>query len=283
MHDRHPLPLQQHPRFATALSAVGATVSATHLPQADDIQIVQRFGLHFATRGPIFDPKAGLDQRIAALRQAGLHLLNAETPDPALRGAGFRQTHTGAFVAEMILDAGIIGRLHPKWRATWRKAGEMTLKPAPFTPHDHGWLLQADHLQQRKAGYRALPHALIRAFAATAPDAATVYTAEIDDAPIAAMLFLRHAPVVTYHLGWTSEHGRLCGAHHKILIAAAHDHAAKGYRRLDLGLVDTHNSPGLARFKIGTGALIRQLGGTWIRLPGLCEARSRLASGRIGR
>lgn len=120
-----------------------------------------------------------------------------------------------------------------------------------------------------RARYRALPHALIAAFAATGRDAAVVYTAAQAGAPIAAMLFLRHAPVITYHLGWTSDAGRQCGAHHKILIAAACDHATKGYCRLDLGLVDTHNSPGLARFKIGTGAVIRQLGGTWIKVPWL--------------
>jgi hypothetical protein len=38
---------------------------------------------------------------------------------------------------------------------------------------------------------------------------------------------------------------------------------------LDLGTVDTENAPGLARFKIGSGAQIRSLGGTWLRIPGL--------------
>ena len=46
-----------------------------------------------------------------------------------------------------------------------------------------------------------LPHALIAALAATGRDAAVVYTATQADTPVAAMLFLRHAPIVTYHLG----------------------------------------------------------------------------------
>lgn len=264
-----PLPLQQDPHFAAALSALGVVTRSAALPDGGAVQIVQRCGVRFASRGPVFDAATPTDQRIAALRQARLHLLNAEAPDPALRCAGFRQTHTGAFVAELALDGDITARLQPKWRATWRKAGDLTLKAAPFHAQTHRWLLQAEQAQQRSAGYRALPHALIAAFAATARGTTVVYTATHKDTPIAAMLFLRHAPVVTYHLGWTSDAGRQLGAHHKILVTAASDHAAKGYRRLDLGLVDTHNTPGLARFKIGTGAMIRQLGGTWIRVPWL--------------
>ena len=264
-----PYPLQQHPRFAAALSALGVATRSVALPQGTSLQVVQRCGVRFASRGPVFDLDTSTEQRIAALRQARLHLLNAEMPDPALRQAGFRQTHSAASVAEMPLDRDILARLYPKWRATWRRAGDLTLTTAPFCARAHGWLLQAEHAQQRSARYRALPHALIAAFAATGRDAAVVYTATQADTPVAAMLFLRHAPIVTYHLGWTSDAGRQCGAHHKILIAAARDHAAKGYYRLDLGLVDTHNSPGLARFKIGTGAVIRQLGGTWIKLPWL--------------
>jgi hypothetical protein len=267
--NNHLLPLQQHPRFATALATLGASTSAVPMPLSGDLQIVQQFGMRFASRGPVFAPQTEVVHRMAALRQSRLHLLNAEAPDPALRRAGFRQTHTGATVAELPLEGEILARLHPKWRATWRKSEDLTLSKAPFCPRGHGWLLEAERAQQRSAGYRALPHALVAAYAATGRDAAVVYTARQAGSPVAAMLFLRHAPVVTYHLGWTSDVGRRHGAHHQILIAAAHDHAAKVYRRLDLGLVDTHNTPGLARFKIGTGAGIRQLGGTWVKVPGL--------------
>lgn len=267
--ENRPLPLQQHQRFATALSALGAVTRSVALPQGGALQIMQRCGMRFASRGPVFDHGTTTDQRASVLRQARLHLLNADMPDPALWRAGFRQTHTGASVAELALDADMLARVHPKWRATWRKAGDLTLAKAPFCPRAHGWLLRAEQAQQRSARYRALPHALIGAYAATGRDAAVVYAATAGGTTIAAMLFLRHAPVLTYHLGWTSDAGRHCGAHHKILIAAAHDHAAKGYRRFDLGLVDTCNSPGLARFKIGTGAVLRQLGGTWIKVPWL--------------
>jgi lipid II:glycine glycyltransferase (peptidoglycan interpeptide bridge formation enzyme) len=84
---------------------------------------------------------------------------------------------------------------------------------------------------------------------------------------LAAMLFLRHDPVVTYHLGWTGIQGRKWGLHHRLLMAAANHFAHAGLSRMDLGTVDTEQSAGLARFKIGSGALVRPLGGTWLRLP----------------
>ena len=136
-----PYPLQQHPRFAAALSALGVATRSVALPQGASLQVVQRCGVRFASRGPVFDLDTSVEQRIAALRQARLHLLNAEMPDPALRQAGFRQTHSAASVAEMPLDRDILARLYPKWRATWRRAGDLTLTTAPFCAR--AWLAAA--------------------------------------------------------------------------------------------------------------------------------------------
>ena len=83
------------------------------------------------------------------------------------------------------------------------------------------------------------------------------------------MLFLLHATVATHYLGWTSDRGRQLGAQHRMIITAADTFAGRGLNRLDLGTIDTENAPGLARFKIGTGATVRSLGGTWLRLPRL--------------
>ena len=80
------------------------------------------------------------------------------------------------------------------------------------------------------------------------------------------MLMQMHPPVATYHIGWTNAHGRSLMAHHLLLWHAANDMANHGVTRLDLGTVDTQTAPGLARFKIGSGANIRPLGPTMIRL-----------------
>ena len=53
-----------------------------------------------------------------------------------------------------------------------------------------------------------------------------------------------------------------------LLMEAARRLAATGVTELDLGTIDTDASPGLARFKLGSGATVQRLGGTWLRLPG---------------
>ena len=145
----------------------------------------------------------------------------------------------------------------------------MDIRQQHFDPKRHRWLLDADLAQQRKKEFRALPHAIIAAYAAQHPKDVIVFIAQQPQGPVAAMLFLLHHPVATYHVGWSNNVGRDCCAHHRILFEAATVFSGQGYLRLDLGSVDTENSPSLARFKIGTGAVVRSLGGTWLRIPGL--------------
>jgi hypothetical protein len=259
------LPLPQHPSYASALRGLGLRVA-----QADTVlgpvQVIQRFGLRHVLRGPVWQGTP--DQRAKALRDSRLHLINAEYADPALRLAGFRQTHRAASVAELALDRPMLPSTMPKWRATClRHQGALRLAAQDFCARRHDWLLQRDLAQQRAKGFRALPHALIAAYAAAAPGAARVYLASHKAETVAAMVFLRHGAAVTYHLGWSGDAGRALGAHHQLLALAAADFAQDGCIRLDLGLVDTHHAKGLARFKIGTGADIRPLGGTWLRWP----------------
>lgn len=81
------------------------------------------------------------------------------------------------------------------------------------------------------------------------------------------MLFICHGPVATYHIGWTSDEGRRAEAHRQILVHAIDWLAHRGIQRLDLGTLDTEHAPGLARFKLGTGARPVALDGTWLKLP----------------
>jgi lipid II:glycine glycyltransferase (peptidoglycan interpeptide bridge formation enzyme) len=90
---------------------------------------------------------------------------------------------------------------------------------------------------------------------------------------LAAMLMLCHGLTATYHIGWSGPQGRATAAHQLLLVRAADWLAARGHVRLDLGTVDTDANPGLARFKIGSGAIIRPLGGSWVGVPGLKAAR----------
>jgi hypothetical protein len=196
-------------------------------------------------------------------------LINAENMnEKALTDAGFQELATAASVAELDLRCNAAARLaatHGKWRNRWRHANKtpVTLRQERFDLTTHQWLLDADRAQQRQKRFRGLPHALIIELAAK--QAVYVHVAYLGTTPLAAMLFIMHRPVVTYHLGWTNSEGRQWGLHYRILIDAAAIFADQGYARVDLGTVDTDNEPGPARFKIGSGAQIRSHGGSWLR------------------
>jgi hypothetical protein len=280
-----PLPLQAHPSYARALTLLGRSATALCLTDAGSrlahLVLIRRriagLSLSLATRGPVFAPGLPPDRALLALRRlraAGLGLIEAEGPDQALRRAGFRQTVTAAHVAEIDLTCppeARIATMAPKWRNVWRRAGRagLTVEAAPFDPASHGWLLLAEAAQRRARGYRGLPADFVVAFAQANPGGAVVFAASLDAAPVAAMLMLCHGTVATYHLGWSGPAGRAAAAHHLLLVAAADLLATRGHVRLDLGAVDTEANPGLARFKIGAGATVRPLGGSWIAIPGL--------------
>lgn len=269
------LPLQQHSNFAGALQLLGQKARIIDLSDTAKVLTISRFGMLCTSRGPIWKPNTASDTKIAALRQSSLRLINADKDEAAIYlAAGFRRMHTPASVAELDLRGTAtdrIARASGKWRNIWRRAQEAPLKIThhPFDPQTHQWLLDADLAQQRQKRYRALPHTVVQAYALRHPNDVVIYTAHHKRKPVAAMLFVLHHPAVTYHLGWSNQDGRRFAAHHRLLIEAATAFSQQGFHRLDLGTVDTDNAPGLARFKIGTGAIVRPLGGTWLKVPGL--------------
>lgn len=274
-----PLPLQQHPHFAMALRLMGRDVQLEDLGCGSAHTIARRIGpfgtLRFASRGPIFDPNASPADQTAALRASRLHMINTNDPcTQSIHAAGYRLIVTPAHVAELALCAdphAQWAQTHGKWRNRARQADrcKFKVKHRRFDPLGDHWLFAADALQQRLKGYRALPADLTRAYAACHPADVRLTTAESGRRTIAAMLFLRHGSVATYHIGWRDRDTAPGGIHHAMLMDAAADFCLRGVQRIDLGTVDTESAPGLARFKIGTGAVIRPLGGTWLRLPGL--------------
>ena len=261
------LPLQQHPTFGAALGMLGTCVKRIEIEGAAPTQLIRRFGVNFAPRGPIW-----INENAQTLRQSSLRIINAERASDVYKKAGFRRIMTAAHVAELDLRCSDLpAQMKGKWRNAWRKSQDCKLKlqQTTFDAARHDWLLKADLDQQRKKRFRALPHSIIHAFAAISPRDVIVLTAKQKNDVVAAMLFLRHGNVATYHLGWTNDAGRKTNAHYALLMHATDRLCDANLTRLDLGTVDTDNAPGLARFKIGSGANIRPLGGTWARLPGL--------------
>ena len=268
------MPLQQHPHYAAALASIGCAMRTVQLPGAAPVQAIRRFGLTCAMRGPIWHGPPDPDGA-RALRRSGLRVINSDGHDRAtLRAAGFAQAHTPAYVAELSLDGSPQdrrARMVGKWRNALRRAesAPFQIRREVYGNTRHAWLLAADLRQQRSKGFRSLPHAVLDAYAEQRPKDISVFVARTGGDPIAAMLFVNHGRTATYHLGWTSAAGRAFGAHNAVLAQASDYLARRDIVRLDLGNVDTVNAPGLARFKIGTGANIRPLGGTWVRLPWL--------------
>ena len=278
------LPLSQHPMFAAALIGCGRRADVHVLGQGSRqgqvLLVTRRFGpfgrVALASRGPVWTNHVSVGDRVDALRSLrgkGLRLIEAEAEDGvALHASGYRAVTTAAHVVELDLQGGpaaIRARTQGKWRNRMLQADRagVSVRSLPFHGEAHHWLIQKEAAQRRLKHYSTLPAALTAAFAQVNPGMARLFVAERDGAQLAAMLFLRHGPVATYQIGWSGAEGRAVSAHHLVLMCAADWLAAHGHLRLDLGSVDTEAAPGLARFKLGSGAQMRALGGSWLRLP----------------
>ncbi|MCU0908408.1 MAG: GNAT family N-acetyltransferase [Rhodobacteraceae bacterium] len=264
--------------FGRALAAMGTATEALVL--CDGARIVghalaiRRGRRRLVSRGPVWAPDTGSTDRraaLVALRRAGpgLTVMNAEQDDAAPGRAGFLRLLTGATVAEWALAAGpaaLRAGMDQKWRNRL-KAGEGTgwtvvRRPMPADPAH--WLLARDVEQSRARGYRTWPPALVAAWVRANPGTAWLWTAERGrGAPDAGLLVLRHGDRATWQTAWAGDAARAGHAMPVLLWRAAEWLAGQGVRCLDLGTVDTVQAAGLARFKLGTGAVARPLGGTW--------------------
>ena len=270
------LPLQQHPLHDAALRMSGRRVrtltariggrTVGHVSMSRGVLPVWS-----AIRGPVWSA-AGDGERADAMHRfarAGLRVVEADAPCRALPHAGFLAVTTPAHVAELDLrpDPVVLrAALSGAWRTALGHAERRGLRigAEPFAGDADHWLFAA--VRRDATGYRPVPARITAALARVAPGAAELWCARHGGDPVAAMLILRHGSVATYHTGWSGPEGRRVDAHRAILWAATRTLARDGVARLDLGAVDTVTAPGLARFKIGTGAALRALGGGWIRI-----------------
>lgn len=155
-------------------------------------------------------------------------------------------------------------RLHQKWRNQLCKAERSRLQVTneALDPLQHRWFLKAEAEQQTTRRYKSYPAGFLLAYATANKGHARVYTASLHGEPLAAMLFLKHGGMATYQAGVTSAGGRAQCAHNLLLWQAMTDLQQIGIRQLDLGRADL--SPGLRRFKAGTGARFQRLSGSFL-------------------
>lgn len=248
------LPLSQHPYHVEALQKIGADAQLIAQDGAQLVTLRRRLPglgvISMASREPLWPQ--GARELLRKVR-----LVNAD--GGGLRSLGFVQLMTPATVAELDITGDWLSRARGKWRNRLTRAKPLRIKSHALGPGD-AWLLERCAEQARARGYRDLPAAYALAF-----PSARVFEARLGSTVIAAMVMLIHAPVATYHLGWCGEDGRARDAHRQVLAHAVQWLSDAGITRVDLGTVDTDAAPGLARFKLGTGARAVRLGGTWLR------------------
>ena len=283
-----PCALQQSNGYARALTEMGVTTESLIVRDGPStiarmLILRRRFGpvrVCWLPRGPVWIDNPTIVQRArvlrglpAALPGRAMWILSPDRQED-LQHVPHTALMTPQYVAEIDLthprDARL-ARQHGKWRNRLRHARSAGLRVThrPFAATRDMDLLTREAAQRADRRYAALPPEFVLAWAHGNPKDSRLFTISKGGAAIAQMLVLLHAPVATYHIGWTGPEGRRLSAHNLALWEAANWLADRGYTRFDLGSVDTRNSPGLARFKIGSGATIRPLGPTGLRLPRL--------------
>ncbi len=160
------------------------------------------------------------------------------------------------------------GDLHAKWRNALNNSGnfDLEVRHNRCSPQALRDVLTDDAQQQRAKSYRALPAAFSLEWQRLAPEDLRLFTAYEAGQITARALFLRHGNTATYHIAHSSKRGRATAAARLLLWHAFQDFTKEGLTRVDLGAIDTENAPGLARFKLGTGATPLQMGPTVLAL-----------------
>jgi lipid II:glycine glycyltransferase (peptidoglycan interpeptide bridge formation enzyme) len=215
--------------------------------------------------------------RDAGLRQ-NLLVVSPDHPASWLSDLGAVAVMSPAYVADVTLTGDLKAQMHQKWRnrlvAAQSQGLRITRQNLPNKPDN--WILRQDNAQQSSRNYKAWPDALTLAYAQSNRSCAKLFTAFDGKTEIAAMLFLIHGNNATYHIGHTTDQGRAVSAHNLLLWEAMTWLASKGVQSLELGQVDTVKAAGLARFKLGVGADLRPLGGTYLWWPPLGKVLSPL-------
>ena len=231
--------------------------------------VLRRRGLRVMLRGPSWASDVEADDRPRLLRriarQTGATVILPERP---LSGFGLIPLMTSRHVALWSLDSDIDtlkGRLWGKWRNRMTSAARLGLDVRTAGPAALELLIAAEAVQRRTRHYRALPPDFTRCLPA---ESLRLWQWHEGAHLHATMCFVRHGSWATYHMGYADPRARELGAHSLILWQAALALRSEGVRVLDLGDVNSEETPGLARFKLGTGAALHRLGETCLVLPG---------------
>jgi hypothetical protein len=257
-------PFQQSEIYAKAAAACGARMRWLELG-VGRAMAVERGAVRLVSRGPVWDRMlTTAEQRRAIRRLARWPGLTLVTPEASVAGPGLIPLVTPMHHAVWALRGELRIGMDRRWRnhlSVADRAGHGFDRDGPGALER---LLAAEAPQRVQRVYRTLP----AAFSRTIPvKALRLWEWRHCGAVAAAMCFIVHGSTASYHLAWAGPAARERAIHQAMLVRAAEALAAEGVSWLDLGSIDTEAAPGLARFKLGTGAMLKRLGSTLLVLP----------------
>ena len=284
--------LQQAWNYGEALTALGVNMSRAMVWQEGQLVAIAQFmckrvlgyiSLASCTRGPIFHPDLSPAQRADIYKR-----LRQTIPLPRLKVPLFSPDRTGEQLdpletrglsrvmtgySTVLLDltqplTTLKAQLEGKWRNRLNKVQANLKLRIHVQPSRKrcDWLLGQELAQREAKKFHGLPTYFVQAYIVAAADprqAFVVAYAELGKNTVGGMLFLIHGRVASYHMGWADEEGRQINAHNALLWQAMAYLQEQGVELLDLGGVNTHDLPGISRFKLGTGGQAITLAGTY--------------------
>ncbi len=283
--------LQQDWAYGTSLTVPGVTCHrAEVILDVETVALAQficrRYGfvlsVALCTRGPLWlkplaaDVRARIYQQLKRslpLPRPRLALFSPEITDPTDASVE-RLIRVMTGYSTLMIDLTRSGeQLRAELDARWRnrlgaaeKSG-LTIVNDEVAPEYVKWLLTEEQAQRAQKSFHGLPVAFVERYiqaGTSTKQTALVLHAEHQGKRIAAMLFLLHGRVATYHIGWADQTGRETNAHKLILWRAFEILRARGITTLDMGGVNTHDLPGISRFKLGMGGTVVTFAGMFV-------------------
>ena len=291
-HAEHGGSLQQAWAYGEAMRSLGVQVHRAHLETDGGVLGLAQFicrrvagylSLASCTRGPVWSLEASSAQREKAyralqtsvpVRPLRIALLSPNAQAQALQTgelARLFRVMTGYSTVLCDLRRGtayLRAGLDGKWRNRLAKAetdGSLRVQ-VQADRQACEQLLRREGEQRMSRGFHGLPTELVGAYIDAHDKRSQAYvmsTTRQGKELVGAMLFLFHGRGATYHMGWSSDEGRRLNVHNLLLWRAIEHLQSQGFEQLDLGGVNTHDLPGISRFKLGTGGQVLTLAGTY--------------------
>lgn len=291
-HRRHGGALQQAWAYGEAMQKLGVPVHRAAVMADSQLMGVAQFvcrrwlgyiAMASCSRGPVWSAAAD-----GALRQQACRQMQRSVPTRPWRVTLFSpnvpvadllpgemgkmgQVMTGYSTVMLDLRPDLTQLrqgLESKWRNRLTRAENAIAERVQVQPNlEHALALLVHERSLREARhFHGLPERFVPAYIEAhgqPAQAFSVSSLQRHGELQAGMLFLLHGRVATYHMGWSSQAGRADNLHNLLLWKGLCQLKGQGITHLDLGGINTHDLPGISRFKLGTGGEVLTLAGTY--------------------